>query len=246
MNAPAAAAPEAAAPSTTDLFITVPETTLPNGTVVSAFRVGQYVCTQGTDGKAAITAEGTPWVRIDFEEAKAACIAAGYALLTELQALAIAWNVSLQDANWSGGKVGEGTLRMGLHKGTVYGAQPGTYESPDADEQRWFVLSNGERICDVAGNVYSWIFDDVQGDEQGLVAKRFDASSPSLTTPPHPSMEKGVGWYPNAGSDWSGYALVRGGCWGSGARAGAFHLGGDWPGYRHDYVGFRCTTQPGL
>lgn len=244
MNAPEAAA--AAAPSTTDLFIPVPETTLPNGTVVPAFRVGQYVCTQGADGKAAVTAEGTPWVSIDFEEAKAACLAAGYALLTELQALAIAWNVSLQDANWSGGKVGEGDLRMGLHKGTVYGAaQPGTYESPDPDEQRWFVLSNGERICDVAGNVYSWIFDDVQGDKAGLVAKRFDASSPSIATPPKPSMEQGMGWYPRAGADWSGVALVRGGYWGSEAYAGAFYLSDVWPDYRIDGVGFRCT-QPGL
>jgi hypothetical protein len=243
MNAPEVAVQ--AAPSTTDLFVTVPETTLPNGTVVPAFRVGQYVCTQGADGKVAITAEGTPWVRIDFEEAKAACIAAGYALLTELQALAIAWNVSLQDANWSGGKVGEGTLRMGLHKGTVYSAQPGTYESPDADEQRWFVLSNGERLCDVAGNVYTWIFDDVQGDEAGLVAKRLDASSPSITTPPKPSMEQGMGWYPRAGADWSGRALIRGGDWVSEADAGAFYLNDGWPGSRYGGVGFRCT-QPGL
>ena len=58
---------------------------------------------------------------------------------------------------------------------------------------------------------------------------------------PYPSMEKGMGWRPDAGTNWSGHALVRGGCWDSGSRAGAFNLNGDWPDYRYGYVGFRCT-----
>jgi hypothetical protein len=54
-------------------------------------------------------------------------------------------------------------------------------------------------------------------------------------------MEKGVGWIPDAEDDWSGYALVRGGCWRSDGNAGAFHLSGYWPGREYDSVGFRCT-----
>ena len=65
-----------------NIFISVPETTLPNGIVVPAFEVGQYVCSQGCDGNVAVTAEGLPWVRINFAEAKAACEQAGYKMIT--------------------------------------------------------------------------------------------------------------------------------------------------------------------
>ena len=242
MNAPEAAVQAAAL--ATDIFITVPETTLPGGITVPAFRVGQYVCTQDPAGRDAVTAEGAPWVRINFEEAKAACIAAGYSLITELQWLAIAYNVSQQDCNWSGGKVGDGDLIRGLRKGNVSGAQPATFIPKDSDEQRWMMLSNGERICDLNGNVYQWVFDNVQGDDQGVIARAFAKDSPSITTPPFPSRSHGMGDYEVW--NWSGYALVRGGCWGSGGYAGAFRLGNVWPDYRLDGVGFRCTKPIGL
>jgi formylglycine-generating enzyme required for sulfatase activity len=243
MNAPETAT--AATPSTTDLFIPVPETTLPDGTIVPAFRVGQYVCTQGADGRAAVTAEGTPWVRINFEEAKAACLAAGYALITERQWLAIAHQVAQLPINWNSGVVGKGRLAQGLRQDSVDGPQPGDYLPDDPDEQRFLTLSNGELICDLNGNVYQWVFDDAQGDAAGLVGKVFAEDSPSLTTAPFPSGTNGMGWRPSAGSNWSGCALVRGGAWFSEAGAGAFRLDSGWPGYRGDVVGFRCT-QPGL
>jgi hypothetical protein len=113
--------------------------------------------------------------------------------------------------------------------------------SADPREARVFTLSNGEQIVDAAGNLYTWIFDDVQGDENGLVARPFAADSPSITSAPHPSMERGVGWYPDADTDWSGYALLRGGCWGSNDLAGVFLLDIDWPVYGNVVVGVRCT-----
>jgi formylglycine-generating enzyme required for sulfatase activity len=225
-------------------FIIIPDTTLPNGTVVPSFQVGQYLSSKDAEGKVAITDEGTPWVRINFEEAKAAAAEAGFALITELQWLAIAWNASQQDINWTGGKVGEGELFLGLRNGNVDSAQPGNIESADPDERRWLTLSNGERICDMNGNAYSWIFDDVQGDDQGIIARDFADDSPSITTPPFPSSEKGMGDYETW--DWSGYALIRGGCWCSGSGAGVFYLDSGWPDRRSGYVGFRCTKPIGL
>lgn len=223
-----------------DCFITIPETTLPNGVVVPSFEVGQYACTQGEDGKAAVTAAAVPWVRINFAEAKAACEKAGYKLITELQWLAIAHDAATQDCNWTKCKVGEGKLYRGLRKGNGSNAQPGNIDPADEKERRWLQLSNGERICDINGNVYQWVFDNVQGDDQGLIAKPFAEDSASLLAP-YPSMEKGMGWRPNAGANWSGRALIRGGCWDSGSYAGAFRLRNDWPGNRSGYVGFRCT-----
>jgi len=238
--------PASGAAVDTNLFVTVPETTLPNGYVVPAFQVGQYYCSKGTDGKPAINAEGKPWVNVDYATARAACAGIGGALLTESQALALAWNVSQVAANWSGGAVGIGNLMMGLHKGTVYGAQAGSFMSKDVEERRGFQLTNGETVFDVGGNVYSWIFDDIQGDEQGIVASAFAEDSPSIKTAPFPSCTQGMGWIPPAGRNWSGYALIRGGCWCSGALAGVFRLRNDWPDFRYDGVGFRCTKPAGL
>lgn len=227
------------------IFVKVPETTLPNGITVPAFEVGQYVCSQGADGKVAVTADGLPWVRINFAEAKAACKAAGYKMITELQWLAIAHDAAAQACNWTQCEVGSGKLYRGIRKGKVTCAQPGSYQPESEKERRWLTLSNGERICDLNGNVYQWVFDDVQGDENGLIAKPFAEDSASLLAP-YPSMEKGMGWRPNAGANWSGSALVRGGFWDSGSHAGAFRLGGGWPDYRNGYVGFRCTKTIGL
>jgi hypothetical protein len=228
------------------LFITVPETTLPNGAVVPAFQVGQYLCSKGEDGKATVSVTAKPWVRINFADAKKACEDAGFKLITELQCLAIAHNIAQQNVNWTGGKVGEGSLFMGLHRWTVNEAQAGDYVSPNENERRMFALSNGELICDAAGNAYTWVFDDVQGDEKGVVARPFAEDSPSITTAPFPSMQNGVGWYPDAGDDWSGLALLRGGYWRSYDDAGVFYLDYDWPGDEDDHVSFRCTKPVGL
>lgn len=187
------------------------------------------------------TSNAAPWVNINYHDARKACCDAGFALITELQCLAIAHDIAHQDINWSGGKVGKRKLFQGLHKGTVDSAQPGDYESPEQEERRWHQLSNGVRIYDFAGNAYTWVFDDVQGDDQGLIAKAFAENSASITTAPYPSMERGMGWRPKTGSNWSGVALVRGGFWGSDGNAGAFRLGYYWPDNDSDSVGFRCT-----
>ncbi|PRC92628.1 SUMF1/EgtB/PvdO family nonheme iron enzyme [Solimicrobium silvestre] len=221
-------------------YVTVPETTLPNGTVVPAFKVGKYITGRENDALA-ITATAAPWVEINFADAQSEAEKAGLKLITETQYLAIAHNIAQQAINWTSGIVGEGSIFQGIRDYSVDEAQPGTYESEDADERRWHELSTGERVFDFAGNCYTWIFDDVQGDENGIVAKAFAADSPSITTAPAPSYTKGMGWYPSAGCDLSSYALVRGGCWSSGDYAGVFLLNRDSPDYGNDDVGFRCT-----
>ncbi|MER2537662.1 MAG: SUMF1/EgtB/PvdO family nonheme iron enzyme [Azonexus sp.] len=225
-------------------FIPVPETTLPSGLIVPAFHVGKYACTQGEDGKATVTEDQAPWVNINYADSKAACEAAGFKLITESQWLAIAWNVSQQDCNWTKGKVGKGKLFQGLRKGTVTQAQPGNIALDSKKERRLLTLSNGEQICDLNGNIWQRVFDDIQGDEAGL-ATVIKSDSPSLTTPPFPPCKKGMGWRPDGERNWSGRALVRGGSWFSERDAGAFGLDGDWPGGEWDGVGFRCTN-PGL
>lgn len=226
-------------------FVPVPETTLPNGHVEPAFLVARYLSSKGPAGIATSNPTGAPWVEINYHDARKACEAGGGQLITETQWLAIAWNISQQPENWTSGVVGEGSLFQGLHTGSVDEPQPGSYESEDAAERRWFVLSNGEKIFDFAGNAYSWVFDNVQGDEAGLIAEKFTKESPSISTAPYPSKQKGVGWPPSLPCDWSGYALIRGGCWDSVDYAGVFYLSGVSPDYEYDYVGFRSTKSLG-
>ncbi|MRV72527.1 hypothetical protein GJ700_12485 [Duganella sp. FT92W] len=223
------------------LFINVPAITLPNGVAMPEFQVGQYLCGEDPDGEVSIAPHIKPWTRINFSESQRACAAIGGKLITELEYLAIAYDIVQQDINWTGGKVGEGNVFQGLHMGTVRTPQPGEYVSRQEQERRWHQLSNGERIYDFAGNAYTWIFDDVQGNLQGVVAHAFAENSASITTAPYPSMQKGMGWRPRAGSNWSGFALVRGGFWNDGDVAGVFYLSVGSPGYRYGLVGFRCT-----
>lgn len=237
-----------AAPAVENLFVTVPETTLPGGLVVPAFQVGQYLCSKGADGKAVVSAAGAPWVEINYADARKACADAGFALITETQALSLAFNLFQQDLNWTGNAVGEGKMFQGLHLDHDDVDEPyaNNHVPRDPAERRGFYLADGHLVYDAAGNAYTWVFDDVQGDESGLIAQPFAADSPSITTAPYPSMELGMGWHPDAGSDWSGFALVRGGCWCSGSGAGVFFLNYDWPGNGNDDVGFRCTKPIGL
>lgn len=241
------------------MFISIPETTLPSGLNVPAFQVARYPSTAGAINasgasckrigdrqarQADITADGHPWVNINYHDARKAAAAAGYQLLTESQALAIAWLIYQQDDNWTGGKVGEGSLFQGLRNDTVDCPQPGTFDPADPDERTWHTLPGGERIYHFAGNCYSWIFDDLHGDADGIVSKPFSEDDASLQAP-FKSLEKGLGWRPSAGTNWSGDALVRGGSWGSERSAGAFRLVCVWPSHEWDLVGFRCTN-PGL
>lgn len=226
-------------------FVMIPATTLPSGQLVPAFFVGKYFSAIEAGGAVIVSEAAVPAVRISYRAARQACLDSGLALLTLAQSTAIALNVAGMDENWSGGKVGEGTLMQGLHLGTVNGAVAGTCSSKKETERRGFKLSTGDVIFDAAGHLYTWLFDDVQGDTDGVVASAFAEGSPAVSAP-FPSLEQGMGWYPKAGADWSGDALVRGGCWCSDSNAGVFNLFDGSPGDGNLDVGFRCTAPIGL
>jgi hypothetical protein len=238
--APLPAGPRPAAPLPAG-FVIVPATTLPGGVTVPAFAVARWLAARGPDGQLLLSATAPPWVRIGYHAAREACARAGVRLLTESQALAIAHDLAAQAANWSGGAVGAGRLFQGLHLGRFDAPQPACAASPDPRERRWHVLSTGERIHDVAGNAFSWVFDDVQGDIDGIVAHGFAPGSPTLATPPGVPMQQGLGWWPRAGRSWWGRALARGGSWSSQEGAGVFTVVDERPQARRAYVGFRCT-----
>src|ERR1019366_4882232 len=110
-------------------FVSVPAVTLPCGLTVQPFLIGKYLCGCDTRGRAIVSSTAAPWVYLDYFEALMACALAGVSLVTELQCLAIAYDIVMQDINWTGGKVGVGAVFQGMHKGTVTSAQPGDFVS---------------------------------------------------------------------------------------------------------------------
>ena len=228
-----------------NVFVTVPETTLPDGTIVPSFQVGKYLASEGMLKTPMVTASGKPWVNISYHKTREACAKAGMRLITERQWLAIACDIVNQDINWTGGAVGSGKVFQGLHKGTVASAQPATFESKEPAERRWHQLSNGEIIIDFAGNAFSWVFDDVQGNVDGLLARPVTADSISRTAAIAAGAdqwrEKGLGWQPTGEMGYAGRALFRGGCFVSEDHAGVFRLYRGSPDSRRNRVGFRCT-----
>jgi len=222
-------------------FVRVPATTLPCGIRVPAFAVARWLAACGPGGHVLLSETARPWVNIGYHAAREACLRSGLGLLTELQALAIAHDLARQAINWSGGAVGEGRLFQGLHLGGFGGAQPANVASPDPRERRWHELSNGERIHDFAGNAFSWVFDDVQGNPEGVVAREFAPDSPTVSGAPGAPLQQGLGWWPKGGSNWYGRALARGSSWSSREGAGVFTVIDERPRSERPYIGFRCT-----
>jgi hypothetical protein len=222
-------------------FVVVPATTLPCGVTVPAFAVARWLAARGPGGRVLLSESARPWVNIGYHAAVEACRRSGMELLTELQALALAHHVARQAVNWSGGALNAGKLYQGLHKGEFRRPQPACVVSLDPLERRWLTLSTGERIADLAGNAFSWVFDDVQGNAEGVVVHAFAPDSPTVTGMPGAPMEAGLGWWPKAGSSWWGRALARGGMWSSRAGAGVFTVVDEKPRSERPYIGFRCT-----
>lgn len=106
-------------------FITLPAITLPNGIATPWFQVGQYLCGEDSGGKVSIAPMSRPG-RISIPANHSGpCVTIGGKLITELELLAIAYDISQQDINWSSGKVGDGYVFRGLHMDTVGDAQIG-------------------------------------------------------------------------------------------------------------------------
>ncbi len=249
-------------------FVPVPETHLPCGLIVPAFEVSQFLCTKsiGTDllgdanqmvgdrhspespntpatqahARAQSVADRPPWTWITYYQACRACEASGWSLIRESQWLAIAHLIARHPENWTGGAVGAGKLRQGLHN-TGFDYPPAGLLVPHSDkENRWKTLSSHHRLCDFGGNAWSWIYDDLQGEPNGT-ARIVEPDSPSLTTAPYPPREKGMGIRPTDRRAWDGRALIRGGSWRGGKDTGAFALYAARAHLGYRSVGFRAT-----
>ena len=79
----------------------------------TGFCVMKYEAKQDASKNPTSTATGTPWVSVDWHEAKQACKRAGAHLITPAEWMTIARDAEAVAGNWTGGSVGSGYLFAG-------------------------------------------------------------------------------------------------------------------------------------
>jgi flagellin-like protein len=107
-------------------------------------------------------AEGSPWRRINFTNARAECdsLGNGYHMITNREWMTIARNIEQVASNWNSGVVGTGILKRGnvgiTDGGSYNGADPAN-RVDDIDTKALLNMSNSETIWDLSGNVWEWV-----------------------------------------------------------------------------------------
>jgi hypothetical protein len=244
----------------------------------SDFCVMKYEAQKSAIMQAVSIQGGSPWTDVSWYDAREACRRSGGHLITNAEWMTIARNIETQASNWQSGVVGSGCMYGGhmdnLPANKLVTSDDGTpyYGTNSSDEttvtchfvtgsdnkkasRRTMVLSNGEVIWDVSGNVWEWVDEQCANasdysstywyniddwvewthaslsDYEEFVAGPSDSSYDST---------KGVGKY--YGCTANGKALLRGASWGSGVRAGVFTMDFSYsPSFSHVSVGFRCV-----
>lgn len=109
--------------------------------------------------------DSQPWRGISPVNSVAECqsLGANYDLISNVEWMALSKNIEVQAANWSSGVVGTGCLNTGNGSNTVCGYNSPT--DPDSgssrDPKAKHVLSNGEEIYDLSGNLVEWVDWDI-------------------------------------------------------------------------------------
>ncbi|MFK7826093.1 MAG: hypothetical protein AB8G05_18215 [Oligoflexales bacterium] len=220
--------------------------------------------------------EGTPWVRISQLEAISECSALGdgFHLITNPEWMTIATNATNVGLNWSGaGVVGVGELARGHSDDSP--SNPCQADTNDLNsyletdcaalstgefnQRRTHVLSNGEVVWDLAGNVREWV-DYYNRDDKPTPNtdsySEYNTVTGTLTTPLTdliPTNAVKSFWDDNwdssqsigkfySGLNSSGGALIRGGDWSNDSNSGLFYTRlYSSQTSSNTYKGFRCV-----
>lgn len=262
----------------------VPSTVLPSGCPAgyaavpgdAAFGTSDFCLMQYeaklASGRPVSVPYGTPFNGLSATTAAAKCqeIDSWSHLVTNSEWMTVAANVASVAANWSGGRVGTGTLSRG-HSDAVpaealeapddledvcAGTTSADCDGADFSQRRALHLSNGQVIWDFAGNLWEWSTWDGNPNKPTPILEEWveytypvvGAGTKVLPDPAsHPAWSnrwtsfQGIGQY-FAGVDAPVVAALRGGSWLAGERSGilALNLAYDTS-EEVQQAGFRCA-----
>ena len=233
----------------------------------SDFCVMKYEA-KNVGGVATSQAGSSPWTTISQSEAATAAqnACSGCRLITDPEWMTIAMNVISVPSNWVSGTVGSGAmykghtdanpnnpLAAGVDDSDNYA---GTGNAIPSDQRRTYMLTNGEIIWDLSGNVREWTDATLTGGQPGLPSesayswKSYNNGSLQWNSLPVTSRPTGTlyptsqgvgGLYSNAGSS-ATVAIHRGNSWTGGGNAGVLALILDaTPTSKLSNVGFRVA-----
>lgn len=214
--------------------------------------------------KTAISSEtGALWVSINHDEAKTACtnlnainsVTNKYDLISNAEWMVLAKDIEDQPANWDNNTPGTGCLfrgNNGTNDSCGYGAgstETGTGRNVKARH----VLSNGQQIWDVAGNVWEFIDWTLGGpNDKGPTTCNFSWTSLPMVNCPDLLPDQYMSQFASAngmgniyGANPTSGATIRGGDYYDNANAGVFAIWLDLTSTEvGGNIGFRCVYRP--
>lgn len=156
----------------------------PTYDVKKDFCVMQFPAKKSAKGTPASVKEGLPWININLDDAKAACskLGAGFGLISNPQWMTIADEIIGNSQNWSSNEVGVGFINKGHSDNDPAKPCPTTIENVNSncnasgnkfDQKRTHSLKNGEKIWDLAGNLWEWVDWDFTVNQNALLDGRW-------------------------------------------------------------------------
>ena len=146
------------------------------GYTTNDFCVAKYEMKDDGSGGAISKAQGTPYVRINRNDAITKCqeIGSGYDLITNDEWQSLARNIEMVRENWEESTIGLKKINQGhsdYHPRQTLAASEDDNEGchgtgQSCNNQTWIhqkrthTLTNGEVIWDLSGNVWEWVKDD--------------------------------------------------------------------------------------
>ncbi len=224
-------------------------------------------CTPANGRQISSLPGGWPIANISQTSAATYCASIGAHLITNNEWQTIAWNAENVASNWSGGTVGSGYVYSGHNDNAPANALPADPSDSNGyagetntggNQKRILTLSNGSVIWDMAGNVWQWTNDTIQGQNEpyggspGFTWRQYTAitnwgTMTQQTAGPLNntwSSTQGIGQIYSDGTSGNStvYGFIRGGNWSAGGYAGvgALYLN-TAPGGTAYYIGFRCA-----
>ena len=214
-------------------------------------------CVAGSNRYIASVKDGYPITRVSHNTAKTYCASIGAHLLTNEEYMTIVKNAEKQGDNWIGGSVGSNKLYRGhtdnapasaLIASLDSNAYAGTGNTAGSEQRRTAVLSSGETIWDISGNVWEHVMRTPADTQTAILTPSCDSGSGwqwcnyGTATTPYVSAwtadvardyigASNAAWdannqntgrvYTNSGAS-GGTVFLRGGRWADGTGAGLF------------------------